>query len=183
MTSVRTPLFTFVILALVCLALPAVGQTLNTPPTSPAYILAFGGGSTLDGHYAMTGTVAVPIAADTYSLTSSDFSTVNVPDAAAPTKMRRVTMTTARTGIERKLVQAGPVNILAHVDAGGSFGNGGVVGLVSGGGTVTYDVPRHPNLFVYGTYRALRSPQADPSAATVQSAVSFGIGLKLFKSN
>lgn len=167
---VSTALF----VALACLALPAFGQTSD----QPAYILAFGGGfsEATDPHYTMTGTFGIRIGDGIYSLSSADMST-----RLDPATKRRVVFSTMRTGFEKVLLKSGPFTLAAHADGGVSVGSGSAVGLVSGGGTLIYDIPRRPNLFIYGTYRALRSPQADPAAATVQSAVSIGIGLKLFK--
>jgi hypothetical protein len=160
-------------LLLACLSVTGIAQT-----SQPAYIVAFGPGfsEATDPHYAMTGTFGIAIADGMYNLTSVDMSTRVVPGTN-----KRVAFSTVRTGAEKVIVTAGPLTISAHMDGGLSLGNGSAVGLVSGGGTLAYNLPRHPNLFVYGTYRAIHSPQADASAGAVQSAVSIGIGLKLFK--
>lgn len=166
------------ILLLVLIA-PLAAQTQPAPPASyPAYVLAFGGGfsEASDPHYAMTGTFALAIGDGTYSLTSLDMSS-----KFDPATQKRVTFSSLRSGIERVVARAGPFTLAAHLDGGLSLGNGAAVGLVSGGGTITWDLPRHPELFLYGTYRALRSPQIDVTSGAVQSAVSIGIGLKLYK--
>lgn len=170
----------------------------SPPPTDPSMFLAFGGGGSpyTDLHYGVTGSFGVRIADGTFSVTSLDMGSkfTSVPQlnaagnpvldkAGAPVMTNsRAVISTIRTGVQKRLIQSGAVGVYASLDAGISAGAGATTGAFSGGGTVTYDIPKHPNLFAYGNMRILKTPQNDPSAsnpAVVQTAFSIGIGLKL----
>ena len=151
------------------LAFPAFAQ-------DPSIVLAFGGGGSQfsEPHVGMSGSIGFRVADGTYAITSLDMGT-----KFDPSTQTRASVSTIRTGMQKRIAGQGPLNLFAAVDAGISAGAGNVVGALSGGGTITYDLPKHPNLFVYGNLRVVKSPQSDPSGNAVLTAFGVGIGLKL----
>jgi hypothetical protein len=140
-------------------------------PSDPSIVLAFGGGASQfsEPHYAMTGSIGFRVADGMYSVTSLDTGTKLDSTGA------RVQVSTVRTGMQKRLAQSGPLNLFASADAGVSTGGGNLAGALSGGGTITYDLPRHPDVFVYGAVRVLKSP----GETNVLTAFSVGVGLRL----
>jgi hypothetical protein len=137
-------------------------------------VLTFGAGASQfsEPHVGITGSFGVRVADGTYTLTSIDAGAKY--DAATK---QLVQLSTIRTGIQRRLVNAGPLNLFAALDAGLATGAGATVGSFSGGGSVTYDLPKHPELFVYGALRAVKAP-GDTTGA-VQTAFSVGVGVRI----
>jgi len=196
----NTRIVSIALCAVLCIAAGALAQSTSPPSTDPSMFLVFGAGGSpyTDLHYNVTGGFGARLADGTFSVSSLDMGTKltsaqqldskgnPVLDKAGNPVMTntRAVVSTIRTGIQKRLVQSGAVGVYALVDGGLSAGGGSTVGAISGGGTVTYDIPKHPNLFAYGTVRILKSPQNDPAAsnsAVVQTAFSVGIGLKLFQ--
>jgi hypothetical protein len=158
-----------------CSFAQAPATTPDAPPADLSIVLAFGGGASQfsEPHMGMTGSIGFRIADGTYFLTSLDMGT-----KLDPATNTRQSISTIRTGIQRRIAGQGPLNLFAALDAGAAVGGGNVVGALSGGGSITYDLPKHPNLFVYGSVRVVKSP-SDPTSSVVQTAFSAGIGLKL----
>jgi len=158
---------------LACLCLPAVAQT------SPLFLSVGGGYSDKVG---MTASIGVPVVGTgTYSVTSADFAA-----KIDPVTKQRVLFTTIRTGIQQVVATAdlgksGSLALAISADAGASAGNSIVGFNASTGGTLVYSPAKLPNLGFYGAYRANKGPQMAATDATVQTAISFGVILKLNK--
>jgi len=161
--------------------LPHAGRiTRPVADEEPSLFLTFGLGASQfsDPRYGFTGSIGKRIAGGTYATVALDFGL----SAVNPATGQRKLISTLRPGLQRVLAKSGPITLTVAADIGGTVGPDALVGQVSGGGALVYELPKHPNLFLFGSLRIIKTPQGHPTLtnpAIVQTAASLGIGFRL----
>lgn len=133
----------------------------------PDFLLVVGGGVTAgpvaSKPYGVSG-FAVKLNESTYTTSLTEFNLETIRGQA---------LSSFRQGIERKLVDIGPLRVSTHAEAGVATSNVGAAGgIFAGGGTLALDTfhwsKRH--VFVYGSWRILKS-----SLGEAQPVYGFGL--------
>src|ERR1051325_4207332 len=87
----------------------------------PSIVLAFGGGGSQfsEPHVGMSGSIGFRVADGTYAITSLDMGT-----KFDPSTQTRASVSTIRTGMQKRIAGQGPLTLFARLAAGISAGAG-----------------------------------------------------------